>query len=171
LVNNASFTRFVEVSDTRTFLRIEQQSSCLRRPFGQRIDCHKSRRISPDDLSSDRSAGVPSFQTASNVIVVLTLLTASAALGLAAGLVFRVWINALLSPLIAIASAIFLHGHGVGFGSGVLVTIGCIAVSQIAYVVGTAVTSLSDRAKNLTQEEIDGDPGSRGEQDVHGEDK
>ena len=84
---------------------------------------------------------------------------------------FRVWILVLVSPLIAIVSAIFLHGHGFGFGGGVLVTIGCITVSQIAYLVGVAVMSRSDRAENLTQEEIDGDPGSRSEQDVRGEDK
>ena len=52
-----------------------------------------------------------------------------------------------------------------------LVTVGCLAVCQIAYLVGTAVTFRSHRAKNLTQEEIDGDPGSRGEQDVRDKDK
>jgi hypothetical protein len=132
-------------------------------------DCHESRRISRHHLPPDWRAGAAKLQAASNVTIVLTLLIASAALGLATGLVFRVWALALVSPLIAIVSAIFLRGHGFGFGGGVLVTIGCLAVSQIAYLVGTAATFRG--TENLTQEEIDGDPGGRGEQDVRDDDK
>jgi hypothetical protein len=135
------------------------------------MDCHESRRILPRYLSSDWSAGPPKLQAALNMTIAFALLIASAALGLAIGLVYRVWILGLVSPLIAIGSAITLHGHGFGFAGGVSVTIGCLVISQIAYLVGASMTSGRYVAENLTQEEIDGDPGSRGEQSVRDEDK
>ena len=45
-------------------------------------------------------------------------------------------------------------------------------ISQIAYVAGGLfIVSRADEAKDLTQEEVDGDPNSRGEQNVYDEDK
>ena len=103
---------------------------------------------------------------------VFILLVTSAIVGLATGLVFRVWAMALVSLLVAVASAISLHAHGFGFAGGVSVTIGCLVISQIAYVAGGLfIVSRSDEAKDLTQEEVDGDPNSRGEQNVYDEDK
>jgi len=75
------------------------------------------------------------------MIVVLVALAASALLGLATGLVFRVWANAIVAPLIAFASAIALASHGFGFLEGVLVTVACLFVSQIAYLVGAFLES------------------------------
>jgi uncharacterized membrane protein YkgB len=99
------------------------------------------------------------------------LLVTSAVLGLATGLIFRVWAMALVSLLIAIASAISLRAHGFGFAAGVSVIIGCLVISQIAYIAGAFMMSGSDQAEDLTQEEVDGDPNSRGEQNVSNEDK
>jgi len=99
------------------------------------------------------------------------LLVTSATLGLASGLVFRVWTLALVSLLIAIASTLSLRVHGFGFAAGVSVTIGCLVISQIAYIAGSFIMSRSDQAEDLTQEEVDGDPDSRGEQNVSNEDK
>jgi hypothetical protein len=99
------------------------------------------------------------------------LLVVSAILGLATGLVFRFWAMALVSLLIAIASAISLRAHGFGFAAGVSVMIGCLVVSQIAYVAGVFMMVRSDEAENLTQVEVDGDPNSRGEQNVSDENK
>jgi hypothetical protein len=99
------------------------------------------------------------------------LLVVSAILGLATGLVFRFWAMALVSLLIAIASAISLRAHGFGFAAGVSVMTGCLVVSQIAYVAGVFMMVRSDEAENLTQVEVDGDPNSRGEQNVSDENK
>jgi uncharacterized membrane protein YkgB len=99
------------------------------------------------------------------------LLATSAILGLATGLVFRVETMALISLLIAIASATSLRAHGFGFAAGVSVSIGCLVISQIAYVAFSLMMSRSDHAEDSTQEEADGDPNSRGEQNVSNDDK
>lgn len=91
-------------------------------------------------------------------------------LGLATGLVFRVWAMALASALIAILSATALRAHGFGFAGGVPVVIGCLVISQIAYLAGVFMMSRSDIAESLTQEEVDGHPNNRGEQDVSDDD-
>ncbi len=103
--------------------------------------------------------------------IVFTLLITSAMLGLATGLVFRVWAIALVSLLIAILSAVALRAHGFVVAGGVSVMIGCLVISQIAYTAGVFIVSRSDNAESLTQEEVDGHPNSRGEQDVSDDDK
>jgi hypothetical protein len=114
---------------------------------------------------------MPSLEAALNVTIAFTLLIASALLGLMTGLIFRVWAIALVSPPIAIFSAIFLRAHGYGFAGGVTIIIGCLATCQTAYLAGVFMSPRSHRAANLTQEEIDGDPGSRGEQNIRDDDK
>jgi uncharacterized membrane protein YkgB len=106
-----------------------------------------------------------------NVIIAFTLLIASALLGLATGLIFRVWAIAAVSLLIAIASAIILRAHDFGFAGGVSIVIGCLVICQSAYFAGVFIVTRSLNAANLTQEEVDGDPGGDGEQDVGDEDK
>jgi hypothetical protein len=96
------------------------------------------------------------------VTIVFTLLIASALLGLVTGLIFRVWAIVLVSLPIAIFSAIFLRAHGYGFAAGVTVIIGCLVICQAAYFAGIFMRPRSYRAANLTQEEIDGDPGTHG---------
>ena len=120
---------------------------------------------------SNWSGSAPPLQGALNVTIVFTLLITSAMLGLATGLVFRVWTIALVSLLIAILSAVALRAHGFGFAGGVSVMIGCLVISQIAYVAGSFIMSRSDNAESLTQEDVDGHPDHRGEQDVSDDDK
>jgi hypothetical protein len=105
-----------------------------------------------------------------NVTIVFILLITSALLGLATGLVFQVRIMALVSALIAILSAAALRAHGFGFAGGVPVVIGCLVISQIAYLAGVFTLSRSDNVESLTQEEVDGHPNNRGEQDVSDDD-
>ena len=108
--------------------------------------------------------------TAPNVTITLTLLIASAAIGFATGFVFRVWAIVPISLLIAIASAIRLHEHDFEFAQGVSTTVGCLVICQITYFAGSFALHLYGAADS-TQEEVDGDPGHDGEQDVRGEDK
>ena len=70
------------------------------------------------------------------MVIVLVALAASALLGLATGLVFRVWANVIVAPLIAFGSAIALVSHGFGLLKGILVTFACLFVSQTAYLAG-----------------------------------
>jgi hypothetical protein len=63
------------------------------------------------------------------MIIVLVALAVSALLGLATGLLFRAWANAIVAPIIAFGSAIALASHGFGFFEGVLVTVACLIVS------------------------------------------
>jgi uncharacterized membrane protein YkgB len=103
--------------------------------------------------------------------LVFTLLATSAMLGLATGLLFRVLALGMVSLLVVVSSAIALRAHGFGFAAGVSVMVGCLVVSQIAYAAGGFMVSRADNAEKLTQDEVDGDPNSRGEQNVSDEDK
>lgn len=105
-----------------------------------------------------------------NVTVALILLIASALLGFATGLFFKVWALAPISLLIAILSAICLHARGYGFTGGVSITIGCLVISQVTYIATGLVLFGAPRAESLTQE-IDDDPDSRSEHDVRGKDE
>jgi hypothetical protein len=104
-----------------------------------------------------------------NVTVALILLTASGLLGFVTGLFFRVWALAPLSLLIAIFSAISLQVSGFGFAGGVSVTIGCLVISQIAFIPARVLMVDWGGAESLAQEEVDDDPGSRREHDVPGQ--
>ena len=98
--------------------------------------------------------------------IVLILLIASAILGLATGLIFRVWALAWVSPLIAILSTVALHAYDFGFAGGVPIVVGCIVISQVAYLAGAFIVTRSDNAESLTLEEVNGRPDNHGEQDV-----
>lgn len=102
--------------------------------------------------------------------VALILLTASAALGIATGLFFQVWALVPVSVLVAILSAISLQARGYGFGGGISIAIGCLVISQVAYIATGLVMFGSSRPESSTQE-IDDDPGRSGEHDVGGEDE
>lgn len=105
-----------------------------------------------------------------NVTVALVLLIASALLGFVTGLFFQVWTLVPTSLLIAIVSAISLRARGYGFAGGVSMTIGCLAISQLAYIATGLVMFGSHRAEDLAQE-IDDDPDSRGERDIRSKDE
>ncbi len=98
--------------------------------------------------------------------VAAILLIASAMLGLMTGLVFKVWSLIIISPLTAIVSATVLRSYGFGFATGVLVTVGCLVVSQIGYLVAV----MQPYAISI-QDECDGAPGDDGQQNVHEKDE
>lgn len=139
------------------------------RPLRQSMARPASRRISLDHLSSNWSSRT-SLPKRHRMTIVLTLLIVSAMLGLATGLVFRVGAIALVSALIAILSAVALRADGFGFAGAVPVMIGCLVISQIAYLAGAFIISRSDNAGSLTQEEVDGRPNNPGEQNVSDDD-
>jgi hypothetical protein len=103
------------------------------------------------------------------MIIVLVALAVSALLGLATGLVFRVWANAIVALLIAFISATALHSHGFGFSEGVLVTVACLLVSQITYFVGVFLESHAGIANSLADEVFDDEPDDNREPDIAGE--
>jgi hypothetical protein len=103
------------------------------------------------------------------MISILVVLVASALLGLATGLVFRVWANSIVAPLIAFVSATALHSHGFGFSEGVLVTVGCLFVSQAAYFVGMFLGSHGGIVNVLADDVFDDEPGDNREREIGGE--
>jgi hypothetical protein len=103
------------------------------------------------------------------MIIVLVALASSALLGLATGLVFRVWANVIVAPLIAFVSAIALASHGFGFSEGVLVTVACLIVSQVAYFVGLFLESRAGIANVLADYVFDDEPDDNRERGIDGE--
>ena len=72
---------------------------------------------------------------------ILVLLAASALLGFALGLYFS-WIAIVISGFVlAIVSAVVLQIEGVGFVAGVAIIVVCLAVNQIAYLIGVALVT------------------------------
>ena len=98
--------------------------------------------------------------------IVFILLLASAILGAVTGLLFRGWALGLLSVLVAILSAVILRSFGFGFAGGVTVSVYCLIVSQFSYLV---VTLLVFKDEDLSENDINGDPGGHREQDIRHE--
>lgn len=99
---------------------------------------------------------------------VLLLLLASAIIGLATGLFFRVWTLLLVSPATAILAATVLQTSGFGFWTGVPIVVGCLMAGQVAYL---AATFYVHRGELSVQDEIDGEPGKHGQRHIKGEDE
>ncbi|WP_027521451.1 hypothetical protein [Bradyrhizobium sp. Ec3.3] len=95
--------------------------------------------------------------------VAVTLLLASLVVGLATGLLFRVWALALASPLVAVVSAIVLQSAGFEFFAGVSVIVGCLVVSQLAYLLATFHLH---RGKLSMEDEVDGLPGKHRQKNI-----
>ncbi|MBR0714163.1 hypothetical protein [Bradyrhizobium liaoningense] len=98
--------------------------------------------------------------------VAVTLLLASLIAGLATGLLFRVWALLLVSPLIAVVSAIVLQTSGFEFFAGVSVIVGCLVVSQLAYMLATFHLHRWDLS---AEDEIDGHPGGHRQKNIRGQ--
>ncbi len=98
--------------------------------------------------------------------IVLVALAVSALLGLTTGLVFRVWANLIVAPIIACGSAIALASHGFGFWEGVLVTVACLFVSQLAYLAGVFLTSPASIENYLANDVLDNEPGQNREHHI-----
>jgi hypothetical protein len=103
------------------------------------------------------------------MIVVWVALASSALLGLATGLVFRVWANVIVALLIAFVSAIVLASYGFEFSEGVLVTVACLFVSQAAYFVGVFLDSRAGIGNFLADDVLDDEPSENRERDIAGE--
>jgi len=102
------------------------------------------------------------------VTVILILLLASAALGLLTGLLYRIWALGTLSVLIAFLSALALQLYGFGFSESMAVSVLCLVVCQLAYVLAS-LGSL-ERAHS-SQDEIDGSASREGEKNVRDENR
>lgn len=97
--------------------------------------------------------------------IVLVALAASAFFGLATGLVFRVWANLIVAPLIAVVSAVALASHGFGLFEGLIVTVACLFVSQLAYLAGAFLNSGAS-TNVLADEVFDDEPDGYGEHNI-----
>lgn len=69
----------------------------------------------------------------------------------------------LVSPLIAVFTAIVLQSDGFAFATGAPIVVACLAFSQLAYLVGAL---LSAEADGSVVEEIDGVPGGHREHQI-----
>jgi hypothetical protein len=96
---------------------------------------------------------------------------ASGLLGLATGFFFRVLALVPLSLLIAFLSAISLQARGFDFAGGVSITIGCLAVSQIAYIAAGLFVFGSHGVESSVQEKVDDDPDGHGKHDIPRQDE
>lgn len=91
----------------------------------------------------------------------VTLLLASAIVGLATGLFLRVWILLVVSSTTAIVAATVLQTSGFGFWTGVPIVVGCVVIGQLAYLLAGFA-----RSEFSVQDEVDGPPGEHGHRDV-----
>lgn len=101
--------------------------------------------------------------------IVLILLAASTLLGLATGLVFKVWANLITAPLIAVVSAIVLHASGFKFAPGALVTVACLFVSQLAYIIISSVVPGAGLAHLLVRDTLDDEPDDSRQRGIPGQ--
>jgi len=103
------------------------------------------------------------------MLVVLIALVASALLGLAIGIVFRVWANVVVAPIIAFGSAIALASHGFRFPEGVIVTVACLVASQVAYLGGAILASRTEITNALADDVLDDQPGETRQRGIRGD--
>jgi len=111
-------------------------------------------------------AGPPSWNTI--VTTALVLLFASATVGFATGLFFRVWSLLFVSPAIAILAAIVLQTSGFGFWTGIPIIIGSLVSCQLAYMVGAFHLQ---NEENSAEDLSDGAPGHDRQHGVGDENK
>nr|WP_249142206.1 hypothetical protein [Bradyrhizobium diazoefficiens] len=82
---------------------------------------------------------------------------------MATGFVFRIWALVLISPLVAVFSAIVLRSWEFGLGAGVTVVAACLAICQLAYLAATYFLHAPDISAH---DQIDGEPGEQREQKI-----
>lgn len=95
--------------------------------------------------------------------IAFVLVVASALVGVATGHVFRIWALVLVSPLIAIFSAVVLRTYEFGLVAGVTVIAICLAVCQLAYLAATYLLHARDVSSH---DEVDGEPSEISEQKI-----
>jgi hypothetical protein len=99
---------------------------------------------------------------------VWVVLSASALLGLATGLVFRVRAMGPVSLIVALGSAIALNRYGFGFTRGILTVVACLFVSQAAYFAATIFAQRRVEVASLVDGAVDDPPGGDGKRDIGG---
>ena len=74
----------------------------------------------------------------------------------------------LVSPLIAVFTAIVLQSDGFAFATGAPIVVACLAFGQLAYLVGAV---LAPEVDGSVAEEIDGVPGGHREHQIRRQEK
>lgn len=100
--------------------------------------------------------------------IAFVLIVASALVGIATGYLFRIWALVIISPLIAIFSAIVLRTYEFGMMAGVFVIVVCLVVCQLAYLAAAYFLHARDVSAH---DEVDGEPGEASEQKIRREHK
>lgn len=100
--------------------------------------------------------------------IAFVLIVASALVGIATGYLFRIWALVIISPLIAIFSAIVLRTYEFGMMAGVFVIVICLVVCQLAYLAAAYFLHARDVSAH---DEVDGEPGEASEQKIRREHK
>jgi hypothetical protein len=95
--------------------------------------------------------------------IAFMLMLASALVGTATGYVFKIWALVLISPLIAIFSAIVLRAYEFGMMAGVTVVAICLVACQLAYLAAAYRLHAQDISSH---DEVDGEPSEASEQKV-----
>ena len=99
-------------------------------------------------------------------VIVSVLLFTSALIGAAAGLRFKVFVLVPIAVLIAFVSAVVLQINDFGTAIGIATIIGCLVLSQAAYIM---VHISTPAAHLLSHDEADREPSSGREQAVRGD--
>lgn len=103
-----------------------------------------------------------------NLTIASVLIVASALVGIATGYVFRIWALVVISPPIAVFSAMILRTYEFGMMAGVMVIAICLVVCQLAYF----ATAYFLHARDVSaHDEVDGQPGEASEQKIRREHK
>jgi hypothetical protein len=95
--------------------------------------------------------------------IAIVLIVASALVGVATGYVFRIWALVVISPPIAVFSAIILRVYEFGMTAGVIIIAACLAATQLAYL---AASSLLYGREVSSHDEVDSEPGEIGDQKI-----
>ncbi|QAU43083.1 hypothetical protein XH86_34125 [Bradyrhizobium guangdongense] len=84
-------------------------------------------------------------------------------MGVATGYVFRTWALVVISPPIAVLSAIILRVYEFGMMAGVIIIAVCLAATQLAYL---AASYLLYGREASSHDEVDGEPGEISDQKI-----
>jgi lysylphosphatidylglycerol synthetase-like protein (DUF2156 family) len=112
---------------------------------------------------SKLSCRLPVLPLELNLTIALLLMLASALVGMATGFVFKIWALVLISPVLAVFSAIILRSFEFSLVAGVTVIAVCLAVCQLAYLAATYLLHARDISPH---DEVDGQPGEESEQKI-----
>ncbi|QOZ49108.1 hypothetical protein XH89_35500 [Bradyrhizobium sp. CCBAU 53340] len=84
-------------------------------------------------------------------------------MGVATGYVFKIWALVVISPPMAVFSAIILRAYDFGMMAGVVIIVVCLVVCQLAYF---ATSFLLHAGEVSSHDEVDGQPSEIGDQKI-----